>query len=429
MDYSKLSFDTLQLHAGYDPADQQMGAMAVPIYQTTAYNFESVDYAADLFALKADGNIYTRISNPTQDILEKRIAVLEGGIGALALASGHSAAVLTVLTIAQQGDNLIAATTIYGGLLNMFSKTFPKMGIDFKFNDPDDIEGFERLIDDKTKGIFVETLGNPNSNMIDIEAIAKIAHKYNIPLIVDNTFGTPYFVKPIEWGADIIIHSATKYIGGHGTSMGGIIVDSGRFDWASGRFDGFTTPDPSYHGIIYAKDVGEAAFITKARVQMLRDLGPCISPFNAFMLLQGLETLSIRMERISSTALYIARQLEKNPNVSFVNHPGLESSKYYQLTQKYMPKGQSGVFTFGLKGGRETGKKFMDSLEIFKNVANLGDARSLVSHPASTTHSQLDDEGLAKAGISQETVRLSIGLEGKEDLMADLLNAIEKATK
>jgi len=427
MDYSKLSFDTLQLHAGYDPAAQEMGSMAVPIYQTTAYNFESVDYAADLFALKAEGNIYSRMSNPTQDILEKRINALENGVGALALSSGHAAAMLTVLTIAQMGDNLIAATTIYGGLINMFSKTMPKIGINFKFADPDNLSSFEKLIDDNTKGIFVETMGNPNSNLVDIEGVAKISHKYNIPLIVDNTFGTPYLIKPIEWGADIIIHSATKYIGGHGTSMGGIIVDSGNFDWTSGRFDSFTTPDPSYHGVVYAKDVGRAAFITKARVQMLRDLGPCISPFNAFMLLQGLETLSIRMEKISSTALYIAQQLEKNPNVSFVNYPGLESSKYHALAQKYMPKGQSGVFTFGLKGGREAGKKFMDSLEIFKNVANLGDSRSLVSHPASTTHSQLDDEGLAKAGISQETVRLSIGLEGREDLMADLLNAIEKA--
>lgn len=420
-------FDTLQIHAGYDPADDKMGSMSVPIYQTTAYNFESADYAADLFALKQSGNIYSRLSNPTQDILEKRVAALEGGIGALALASGHAAAVLTVLSIAKKGDNLISASTVYGGLINVFSKTMPRMGIEFKFADPDNNESFEKLIDDKTKGIFVEIMGNPNSNVADIEGLAKIAHKHSIPLIVDNTFGTPYLVKPIEWGADIVIHSLTKFMGGHGNSMAGAIVDSGNFDWASGRFPEFTEPDPSYHGIVYAKDAGRAAFITKARAHLLRDLGPCISPFNAYMILQGIETLSLRMERICDTSLYLAKLLESNENVSFVNYAGLKNSKYYDLAKKYMPKGAGGVFTFGLKGGRETGKKFIDSLELFKNVANLGDARSLVSHPASTTHSQLSDEELAAAGISGETVRLSIGLEDKEDLAADLIQAIDKA--
>ncbi len=425
MDYSKLSFDTRQLHAGYDPAEQEKGSMAVPIYQTTAYNFESADYAAELFALKRGGDIYSRISNPTEEILEKRIANLEGGVGALAVASGHAAAMLTILTIAEKGDNFISATTVYGGLVNMFSTTMPRLGINFKFANPDDVSSFEALIDDKTKGIFVETMGNPNSNIIDIEELAKVAHKHKLPLIVDNTFATPYLTRPFEWGADIIIHSATKYLGGHGTSMAGIIVDSGNFDWSSGRFDNFTNPDPSYHGIVYAKDAGNAGFITKARAQMLRDLGPCISPFNAFMILQGIETLSIRMDRISQTSLYLAENLEKHEQVAFVNHPGLKSSKYYNLSQKYMPKGQSGVFTFGLKGGREAGKKFIDSLEIFKNVANLGDTRSLVSHPASTTHSQLSDEALEKAGISASTVRLSIGLEDKDDLLKDLIRAIE----
>ena len=425
MDLSKLKFETLQLHAGYDIDGNK--PTAVPIYQSNAYNFESADYAADLFALKASGHISSRISNPTQQILESRVAALEGGIGALALSSGHAAALLTILTIAEKGDNFISASTIYGGLINMFTSTLPKMGITVKMENPDNIDKFEELIDDKTKGIFIEIMGNPNSNVADVEAFAKIAHKHNLPLIVDNTFGSPYLVRPIEHGADIVIHSATKYIGGQGTAMGGIIVDSGKFNWASGRFDCFTNPDPSYHGIVYVKDAGEAAFITKARVQMLRDLGPCISPFNAFLLIQGLETLAVRMDRVCENALYIAENLEKLSDVEFVNYPGLKSSKYYDLAKKYMPKGQGGVFTFGLKGSREKGKKFIDSLELFKNVANLGDSHSLVSHPASTTHSQLSDEALNAAGISQGTIRLSIGLENKEDLLADLLQAIDKA--
>lgn len=425
MDYSKYSLDTLLLHAGYDIDGNK--PTAVPIYQSNAYNFESTQYAADLFSLTASGHIYTRISNPTQEVFETRMAVLEGGIGALALASGHSAALLTVLTIAQKGDNMISATTVYGGLINMFSKTMPKMGIEFRFANPDDNSSFEALIDENTKGIFVESLGNPNSNMADIEALAEIAHKHKIPLIVDNTFGSPYLMRPIDFGADIVIHSATKYIGGQGTAMGGVIIDSGKFDWASGRFDSFTTPDPSYHGIVYTKDVGAAAFITKARVQMLRDLGPCISPFNAFLLIQGLETLAVRMDRICETALYIARELEKLPGIEKVNYPGLESSKYHALSQKYMPKGQGGVFTFELAGGRDAGARFIDNLELFSNVANLGDSHSLVSHPASTTHSQLSDADLEKALISQGTIRLSIGLENKDDLLRDLKNALSKA--
>ena len=424
-----MRFETKQLHAGYDPSKDQYGSMTTPLYQTTAYDFESVDYAADLFALKQSGNIYSRISNPTQDMLEQRVSALEGGVGALATSSGHAAVVLTIFTLMQAGDNIISASTVYGGLINMFSKTLPKMGVTTRFGDPDDIASWESLIDDHTKMIFVETLGNPNANPIDLKAAADLAHKHGIVLVADNTFTSPYLCNPIEWDADLVIHSATKYLGGHGTSMGGIVVDSGNFDYTRGRYPGFTDPDPSYHGVCYAKDMGKMAFIAKARVQMLRDLGVCLSPFNCFMLMQGIETLSLRMERICENTLYLAQKLKDHPAITFINHCGLTTDPRHHLAQKYYAKGQGGVFTFGLKGGRESGKKFLDSIKLFANVANLGDAKSLASHPASTTHSQLNEDDLRAGGISGDTIRLCVGIEHKNDLWEDLAQAIEASQK
>jgi len=422
-------FDTLQVHAGQEP-DPTTGSRAVPIYQTTSYVFNNAEHAANLFALKEAGNIYTRIMNPTTDVFEKRMAALEGGVGALAVASGSAAITYAIMNIAGAGDEIVSASTLYGGTYNLFAVTLPRFGIKTVFVNPDDPENFRKAINEKTKALFIETIGNPGANIVDIEAVAAIAHENGLPLIVDNTFGTPYLIRPIEFGADIIVHSATKFIGGHGTSIGGVIVDSGKFDWAgSGRFPGLTEPDPSYHGIRYVADIGPAAYITKARVQLLRDTGAALSPFNAFLFLQGLETLSLRVERHVSNAKRIAEFLNSHPLVSWVNYPSLPGNKYYALAQKYLPKGAGSIFTFGIKGGVEAGRKFIDSLKIFSLLANVADAKSLVIHPASTTHAQLSEEDQIAAGVSPDMVRLSIGIEDVEDLIADLDQALHKAVE
>lgn len=426
MSQTKWKFDTLQVHAG-QVADPTTGAQAVPIYQTTSYVFRDVQHAADLFALKESGNIYTRIMNPTTDVFEQRVAALEGGVAGLATASGSAAIMYAILNIASAGDEIVSASTLYGGTYNMFAETFKTFGIKVHFVDPDDPENFRNAINDKTKALYIESIGNPGINLIDIEAVAEIAHDNGIPLIIDNTFGTPYLLKPIEFGADIVVHSATKFIGGHGTSIGGIIVDSGKVDWAgSGKFPGLTEPDPSYHGMRYVADVGAAAYITKARVGLLRNTGACISPFNAFLLIQGLETLSLRVERHVANAKIIAQHLQNHPQVSWVNYPSLPGSKYYDLAQKYLPKGSGSIFTFGIKGGIDAGIKFIESLEIFSHLANVADAKSLVIHPASTTHSQLSGEELVAAGVTPDQIRLSIGIEDVEDLIFDLDQALEK---
>jgi O-acetylhomoserine (thiol)-lyase len=422
-----LKFDTLQIHAGQN-TDPTTGSRAVPIYQTTSYVFENAQHAADLFALRQPGNIYTRIMNPTTDVFEKRMAALEGGIGALAVASGSAAITYAILNIIGAGDEIVSASTLYGGTYNLFSATLPRLGVKTVFVDPDDPENFRKAISDKTKALYVESIGNPGINIPDLEAIAAIAHENGIPLIVDNTFATPYLLRPIEFGADIIVHSATKFIGGHGTSIGGIIVDSGKFDWAgSGRFPCLTEPDPSYHEIRYAQDIGAAAYITRARVQLLRDTGACISPFNSFLFLQGLETLSLRVERHIQNAVKVAQFLSGHPSVSWVNYPSLKGNRYYSLAQKYLPRGAGSIFTFGIQGGVESGKKFIENLKIFSLLANVADAKSLVIHPASTTHAQLSEQEQRAAGVSPDMIRLSIGLEDAEDLLFDLDQALKAA--
>ncbi|EHL06157.1 O-acetylhomoserine aminocarboxypropyltransferase [Desulfitobacterium hafniense DP7] len=427
MSERQLKFDTLQVHGG-QTADPTTGSRAVPIYQTSSYVFDNAEHAANLFGLKETGNIYTRIMNPTTDVFEQRIAALEGGVGALAVASGSAAVTYAILNIAGVGDEIVSASTLYGGTYNLFSTTLPKLGIKTVFVHPDDPENFRKAVTEKTKALYIETIGNPGINLIDIEAVAQIAHEYGVPLIVDNTFGTPYLIRPFEFGADIVVHSATKFIGGHGTSIGGIIVDSGKFDWAgSGRFLGLTEPDASYHGLNYAEALGPAAYITKARVQLLRDTGAALSPFNSFLFLQGLETLSLRVERHVANTKKIVDFLSNHPQVAWVNYPSLKESKYYELAQKYLPKGAGSIFTFGIKGGIEAGKKFIDSLEIFSLLANVADAKSLVIHPASTTHAQLSEEDLVAAGVTPDMVRLSIGIEDAEDLIYDLEQALRKA--
>jgi len=427
MSERKLKFDTLQVHAGQKP-DPTTGSRAVPIYQTTSYVFNNVEHAANLFALKEPGNIYTRIMNPTNDVFEQRIAALEGGVGALAVASGSAAITYAILNIAGSGDEIVAASTLYGGTYNLFAVTLPRLGIKTVFVDPDDPENFRKAINEKTKAVFIESIGNPGINIIDMEAVAKIAHENGVPLIVDNTFGTPYLIRPIEFGADVVVHSATKFIGGHGTSIGGVIVDSGKFDWAaSGRFPGFTEPDPSYHGLVYAEALGPLAYIIKARVQLLRDTGAAISPFNSFLLLQGLETLSLRVEKHVSNTKKIVEFLRNHPKVAWVNYPSIEGSKYYHLAQKYFPKGCGSIFTFGIKGGVEAAKKFIENLEIFSLLANVADAKSLVIHPASTTHAQLSEEDQRAAGVTPDQIRLSIGIEDADDLIYDLDQALNKA--
>lgn len=425
----QLKFDTLQVHAGQQP-DPATGSRAVPIYQTTSYVFKDTDQAADLFALKEPGNIYTRMMNPTSEVFEKRMAALEGGAGALAVSSGSAAVTYAILNIAGAGDEIVSAATLYGGTYNLFSTTLPRLGVKTLFVDPDDPENFARAINGKTKALFIESIGNPETNIIDIQAVAEIAHKNGLPLIIDNTFGTPYLIRPIEFGADIVIHSATKFIGGHGTSIGGVIIDSGKFDWAgSGRFPGLTEPDPSYNNLIYTDAFGPAAYIVKARVQLLRDTGAALSPFNSFLFLQGLETLSLRVERHVSNAKKVAAFLADHPCVSWVKYPALPGSKYYEPAQKYFPKGPGCIFTFSIKGGLEAAKKFIDSLELFSLLANVADVRSLVIHPASTTHSQLSDEQKAAAGAGPGVIRLSIGIEDADDLIHDLDCALCQALK
>ncbi|KAF6653841.1 homocysteine synthase [Paenibacillus polymyxa] len=420
----KLSFETLAVHAGQE-IDPNTFARAVPLYQTTSYGFRDAEHAADLFSLKEFGNIYTRLMNPTTDVFEQRIAALEGGAGALATASGMAAISFSILNIAGAGDEIVSASSLYGGTYNLFSTTLPKLGIQVHFVDSDDPENFRQAITDKTKAIFAETIGNPQGNVLDVEAVAAIAHEYGIPLIVDNTFPSPYLLRPIEHGADIVVHSATKFIGGHGTSLGGVIVDSGKFDWkASGRFPGLTEPDPSYHGVVYTEAVGPIAYIIKARVQLLRDLGAAISPFNSWLLLQGLETLHLRLERHSQNALKVAQYLESHKDVEWVSYSGLPSHPSYELAQKYLPKGQGAILTFGIKGGSQAGSKLIANVKLFSHLANVGDSKSLIIHPASTTHQQLSVEEQVAAGVKPELLRLSVGTEAIDDILYDLEQAI-----
>ena len=425
----ELKFETKQLHVGQEQADPVTDARAVPIYLTSSYVFHNSQHAADRFGLRDAGNIYGRLTNSTQDVFEKRIAALEGGVAALATASGAAAIDYTIRSLAVAGDHVVASNTIYGGTYNLLEHTLPDYGITTTFVDPDDISNFENAIQDNTKLLYIETLGNPNSNVADIEEIAKVAHKHKIPLVVDNTFATPYLVRPIEYGADIVVHSATKFIGGHGTAIGGVIVDSGKFDWiGSGKFPSLVEPNPSYHGVSFAKDVGAAAFVTKIRAILLRDTGATISPFHAFLFLQGLETLSLRVERHTENALKVVEYLNNHPQVEKVNHPSLASGEQKRLYDKYFPNGGGSIFTFEIKGDDTTAKKFIDHLEIFSLLANVADVKSLVIHPASTTHSQLSDEEKLEQGIRPNTIRLSIGTEHIDDIIADLDEAF-KAVK
>ncbi|MDZ5724196.1 O-acetylhomoserine aminocarboxypropyltransferase/cysteine synthase [Acetobacterium sp. K1/6] len=419
-------FETLQLHGGQNP-DPTTHAVAVPIYQTTSYVFDNSEHAQRLFGLEEPGNIYTRIMNPTTNVLEERMALLEGGVGALAFASGSAAITATILNIAGTGDELVAASTLYGGTYNLLSATLPRLGINTTFVNPDDPERFRTAINENTKAIYIESLGNPAINICDVKAVAKIAHDNGLPLIVDNTFATPYLFKPLDFGADIVVYSATKFIGGHGTTIGGLIVDGGTFDWAgSGRFPVFTTPDSSYHGITYATDIGAAAFIVKARVQLLRDTGACISPFNAFLLLQGLETLSLRLDRHLENTQKVVAFLSDHPKVTWVNYPSLPDNPYKNLSEEYFKKGPGSIFTFGIKGGIEAARKFIDSLSLFTHLANVADAKSLVIHPATTTHQQLSGDDLIAAGVTEDMIRLSIGPEHSDDILADLDQALAK---
>ncbi|MCM3627238.1 homocysteine synthase [Paenibacillus glycanilyticus] len=426
-DQNKRSLDTLAVHGGQE-IDPTTFARAVPIYQTTSYGFRDTEHAANLFSLQEFGNIYTRLMNPTTDVFEKRVAELEGAPAALAVASGQAAITYSIMNIAGAGDEVVSATSLYGGTYNLFSTTLPKLGIQVKFVDPSNPENFRAAITERTKALYAETVGNPKGDVLDIEAVAAIAHEHGIPLIVDNTFPSPYLLRPIEHGADIVVHSATKFIGGHGTSIGGVIVDGGRFDWkASGRFPGLTTPDPSYHGVVYTDAVGPIAYIIKARVQLLRDMGAALSPFNSFLLLQGLETLHLRMERHSSNALKVAEFLETHEAVEWVSYPGLESHPSYQLAQKYLPDGQGAILTFGIKGGVDAGKKVINSVKLFSHLANVGDSKSLIIHPASTTHQQLSAEEQDAAGVTAGLIRLSIGTEGIKDILADLDQALRSS--
>lgn len=421
-------FETLSVHAGYSP-DPTTKAVAVPIYQTAAYAFDSAQHGADLFDLKVPGNIYTRIMNPTTDVLEQRVAALEGGIGALALASGQAAVTYAIQTIAEAGDNIVSSTALYGGTYNLFAHTLPQFGITTRFADHRDPASFEPLIDDRTKAIFVESLGNPSGNITDIARIAEIAHRHGVPLIVDNTVPSPYLSRPFEHGADIVVHSLTKYLGGHGTTLGGAIVDSGKFPWAQhkARFKRLNEPDVSYHGVVYTEALGAAAYIGRARVVPLRNTGAALSPFNAFLILQGIETLGLRMDRISDNTLKVAQYLKQHPRVKWVNYAGLEDHPENPLVKKYLSGKASGLLTFGVPGGREGGARFLDGLKLFTRLVNIGDVRSLATHPASTTHRQLSPEELAKTGVAEDTVRLSVGIEHIDDLLADLEGALSGA--
>ena len=420
--------ETLAVHAGYSP-DPTTRSVAVPIYQTVAYAFDSTQHGADLFDLKVPGNIYTRIMNPTTDVLEQRVAALEGGIAALALASGQSAITYAIQTIAEAGDNIVSSSALYGGTYNLFAHTLPQFGIQTRFADYRDPDAFGKLIDGRTKAVFVESIGNPRGNITDIEAVAKVAHAHGVPLIVDNTVASPYLLRPIDHGADIVVHSLTKYLGGHGNSIGGAIVDSGRFPWAEHRerFPRLNEPDVSYHGVVYTEALGPAAYIGRARVVPLRNTGAALSPFNAFLILQGIETLALRMERINQNTLAVARYLQQHAKVAWVNYAGLEDHPEHALARKYLPRGASGLLTFGLPGGREAGARFLDALQLFTRLVNIGDAKSLATHPASTTHRQLSPEELDKAGVSEDTVRLCVGIEHIDDLVADLEQALAGA--
>jgi O-acetylhomoserine (thiol)-lyase len=432
MSESAWRFETKSVHAGYRP-DPTTKSVAVPLYQTAAYAFDSAQHGADLFDLKVPGNIYTRIMNPTTDVLEQRLAALEGGVGALALASGQAAVTYAIQTIAEAGDNIISSGTLYGGTYNLFAHTLPQYGITTRFADHRDPESFGSLIDERTKAIFVESIGNPLGNVTDVARLAEIAHRHGVPLIVDNTVPSPYLTRPIEQGADIVVHSLTKYLGGHGTSIGGAIVDSGKFPWAQhkARFRRLNEPDPSYHGVVYTEALGAAAYIGRARVVPLRNMGAAISPFNSFLILQGIETLALRMDRISENAVKVAQHLQKHPKVAWVNYAGLESHADHALIRKYFSGKASGLLTFGVKAtsgtGREAGARFLDALQLFTRLVNIGDAKSLATHPASTTHRQLDAEELKKAGVTEDTVRLSIGIEHIDDLLADLEAALAAA--
>lgn len=419
-------FDTLQVQAGQEEPDPATGARAVPIYQTTSYVFKDTAEAEGRFGLTIPGNIYSRLTNPTTDVFEKRIAALEGGSAALGVASGAASITYAILNIASAGDNIVSASTLYGGTYNLFAVTLPKYGVTTTFVDPDDPENFRKAINDKTKALYIETLGNPGINVIDFDAVAKIAAEYKIPLIVDNTFATPYLFRPFEHGANVVVHSATKFIGGHGAVIGGVIVDGGNFDWTSGKFPGFTEPDQSYHGIKFA-DLGPVAFVTKIRAQLLRDTGATLSPFSAFLYILSLESLSLRVAKHVSNTEKIVDFLSKHPKVKEVSYPGLPSSKYYALAKKYFPKGAGSIFTFSVKGDVNAAKKFIDSLEIFSQLANVADAKSLVIHPSTTTHQQLTPEEQRAAGFGPETIRLSIGVEDPDDLIADLDQALNKA--
>lgn len=424
-----MKFDTICVQ-GAHKASENRKSPTVPVYLTTAYSFDSVQYAADLFDLKQSGDIYTRLSNPTTNTLEERITALEGGVGALAVSSGQSASLIAILNIADSGDEVVASTNMYGGTVNLLNVTLGKMGIKTNFVTSDDAKDYKAKITDKTRCIFVEMLNNPSLKIADIENIAKVAHAHNIPLIVDNTITTPYLCRPFEWGADIVVHSLTKYIGGHGNSMGGIIVDSGNFDWAkSGKFPQLTEPDESYHGTKYVECFGKMAYIVKARAQLIRDLGTCISPMNSFLIIQGLETLSLRMERLSNTALKVADFLKNHEAVTWVNYPMLEDSPYHELAKKYMPKGASSIVSFGIKNGGESGVKFIENLKLPIHATNIGDSRTIITYPALTTHRQLTDEQMEECGIGRDFMRLSVGLEDVDDIIADLDNALKISQK
>ena len=426
-DQRNFKFETLQLHVGQEQADPTTDARAVPIYQTSSYVFRNCDHAAARFGLSDAGNIYGRLTNPTEDVFEKRIAALEGGVAALAVASGAAAVTYTILNLAQNGDNIVSAKNIYGGSFNLFEHTLPQYGIQTTFVDIFNEKEVENAINEKTKALYIETLGNPNSDVVDIESVARIAHRHKIPLVVDNTFATPYLVRPIEYGADIVVHSATKFIGGHGTSIGGVIVDGGQFDWeASGKFDSLTKPNPSYHGISFTKACGPAAFITKVRAILLRDTGATVSPFNAFLFLQGLETLSLRVERHIYNALKVVEYLNNHPQVESVSHPSVSTDpKQQELYKKYFPNGGGSIFTFDIKGDAQKAKDFIDNLELFSLLANVADVKSLVIHPATTTHSQCTEEELLDQGIRPNTIRLSIGCENIDDIIQDLDEAFK----
>ena len=429
MDDGYKGFATKAIHGGHTP-DSDTHSRAVPLYQTTSYTFEDTTHAADLFGLRKFGNIYTRIMNPTTDVLEKRVAALEGGVGALAVASGQAAETLTILTLASAGDEIVASTDLYGGTVSLFAHTLPKLGITVRFVAPGDFDAWERAVTDKTKAFFVEAIGNPKLDILDIARIAAIGKAHGVPLVVDNTVTTPYLLRPFEHGAAIVVHSATKFIGGHGTSIGGIIVDSGKFDWAgSGRFESFVAPDPAYHGLKFVEAFGNMAFILRARVLGLRDMGAAISPFNAWLLLQGLETLALRMERHSENGLAVARWLENHPCVAWIRYPGLPSSPTYDFKERYLAKGQGALVGFGIKGGRQAAVKFIESCKLFSHLANIGDAKSLVIHPASTTHEQLSESEQKAAGVTPDFIRLSVGIEEIEDILADLDQALRQGVE